>query len=87
MTQFQFDLICKLVEAGAPVLAKELCGAMSGLVQTINNLVDENEKLKAQLEEANAPEEVVLDGSEAPVVEAPIAKKTTRTTKTIKTEE
>jgi hypothetical protein len=87
MTQFQFDLICKLVEAGAPVLSKELCEAMSGLVQTLNTLVNENEKLKAQLEKANEPEEIIVDGSEAPMVEAPIAKKTTRTAKTAKTEE
>jgi hypothetical protein len=47
MTQFQFDAICKIIEAGAPALANELCGALQGLVQTCNAALDENAKLKA----------------------------------------
>jgi hypothetical protein len=50
MTQFQFDLICKLIENGAPVLANELCSALNGLVQTCNNTIAENEQLKTQIE-------------------------------------
>jgi hypothetical protein len=49
MTQFQFEMICKIIENGAPVLAKELCGALSGLVQTYNATVKENKDLKEQL--------------------------------------
>ena len=48
MTQFQFDAICKIIEAGAPALANELCGALQGLVQTCNAALEENEKLKAE---------------------------------------
>ena len=57
MTQFQFDLICTLIERGAPVLANELCGALQGLVQTCNATVEENEKLKAQISELTKDDE------------------------------
>ena len=51
MTQFQFDLICTLIERGAPVLANELCSALDNLVQTCNATIAENEQLKARIEE------------------------------------
>ena len=54
MTQFQFDLICKIIENGAPALANELCNAVSNLVQSYNKLAEENERLKADLEEPTA---------------------------------
>jgi cell division protein FtsB len=56
MTQFQFDLICKLIENGAPALANELCGALNALVQTCNNTMAENEQLKAQIADLTSKE-------------------------------
>jgi regulator of replication initiation timing len=56
MTQFQFDVICKLIEEGAPVLAKELCDALNNLVVNYNALVTENAKLKARFEEPTIEE-------------------------------
>ena len=50
MTQFQFDLICKIIESGAPVLANELCSVLNTLVQSYNLAVAENTSLKTQLE-------------------------------------
>ena len=38
MTQFEFDVIVKLIENGAPALAHELCGSLNGLVNDYNNL-------------------------------------------------
>ena len=49
MTQFQFDLICKIIESGAPALAEELCGALNNLVQNRNALAVENEQLRKEL--------------------------------------
>lgn len=54
MTQFQFDLICKIIDAGAPALATELCNSLHALVQDFNAVLAENETLKAQ---ANSTEE------------------------------
>lgn len=54
MTQFQFDLICKIIDQGAPVLAGELCGALNTLVLERNALVAENEQLKANIETLTA---------------------------------
>lgn len=61
MTQFQFDLICKLVQAGAPVLADELCGALQGLVQSLNALAEENEKLKNSQNEFTEADTINVD--------------------------
>lgn len=49
MNQFQFDLICKIIETGAPALANELIGAMRGLAEDYNRLAEENAQLKAQV--------------------------------------
>lgn len=49
MTQFQFDMICKVIEGGAPALANELCGVLNNLVQSYNIAVAENEQLKKQV--------------------------------------
>ena len=57
MTQFQFDMICKIIESGSPVLAKELCGTLAALIHSYNETVKENADLKAQLEAINAPTE------------------------------
>jgi cell shape-determining protein MreC len=54
MTQFQFDVLCKVIENGAPALANELCSAVSNLVQSYNKLAEENERLKAEPEESKA---------------------------------
>lgn len=50
MTQFQFDVICKLIDNGAPALAPELKNAILGLAQSFEAAVAENEQLKAKLE-------------------------------------
>jgi hypothetical protein len=57
MTQFQFDVICKLIDAGAPALAPELKNAILGLAQSFEAAVAENEQLKARLKESGTPEE------------------------------
>jgi hypothetical protein len=49
MTQFQFDLICKIISNGAPVLAEELCNALDFFVRDRNALAAENEQLKTQI--------------------------------------
>jgi hypothetical protein len=49
MNQTQFDLICKIIQIGAPVLAEELCGALANLAREYTALAEENESLKAQL--------------------------------------
>ena len=54
MTQFQFDLICKLVETGAPALANELITALQEMVKICNATAEENTQLKAQIEELTA---------------------------------
>ena len=56
MNQFQFDLICKIINSGAPALAEELCGSLNALVQSYNNVIAENEQLKTELEEATSTE-------------------------------
>jgi hypothetical protein len=56
MTHFQFELICKIIESGAPALANELCGALANLVQSYNTVVVENEQLKTQTTSAPAVE-------------------------------
>ena len=55
MNQFQFELICKIIENGAPALANELCGALNGLVQSYNASMTENEQLKVRLDSLTAP--------------------------------
>lgn len=57
MTQFQFDLICRIIDGGAPVLANELCGALNGLVRDFNAATAENEQLKTQVAELTKPTE------------------------------
>ena len=52
MTQFQFDVICKLIENGAPALANELCGALNDLVVDYNRMA---EQLKAAQEVIEQP--------------------------------
>lgn len=56
MTQFQFDAIVKTVEVGAPALANELNNSLNDLVVERNNLADENEKLKKELEDYKSKE-------------------------------
>ena len=61
MTQFQFDVICKIIEIGAPALANELCGALDAFVQSYNEIAKENSDLKAQLETLNSLTEEAKD--------------------------
>lgn len=58
MTQFQFDVICKLIDAGAPALASELKNAILGLAKAFETAVAENEQLKAKLTETSDDNEV-----------------------------
>lgn len=51
MNQFQFDIILKIIEQGAPVLYKDLATALNNLVVERNSLDQENKDLRAQLEE------------------------------------
>lgn len=44
MTQFQFDMICKIIESGAPALANELCNSLNDLVVDYNKL---NERIQS----------------------------------------
>lgn len=46
MTQFQFEVICSIIEKGAPALAIDLCTALNNLVNERNSLVTELDKLK-----------------------------------------
>lgn len=59
MTQFQLNVICKIISAGAPAIAEELCGALDNLVRSYNAALEENSQLKKDLEEATSthPEE------------------------------
>ena len=54
MTQFQFDMICKVIENGAPALANELCGALDSLVRDRNQLAKENAELKKDKSESDS---------------------------------
>ena len=58
MTQFQFEVICKLIDNGAPALAVELKKALVGLAQSFEEAVAENEQLKARLAETSGVKEV-----------------------------
>jgi hypothetical protein len=49
MTQFQFDVICSLIQNGAPALANELIGALSAVIKEANAVVEENAALKAEV--------------------------------------
>lgn len=50
MTQFQFDTIIRIIQSGAPALAKELCEAMVNLVEAKQNLEHKVEDLTKELE-------------------------------------
>ena len=58
MTQFQFEVICKLIDNGAPALAVELKKALVSLAQSFEEAVAENEQLKARLAETSGVKEV-----------------------------
>ena len=51
MTQANYDIICKVIQNGAPALANELIGAISNLITDANALLKERDELKAKLEE------------------------------------
>jgi hypothetical protein len=58
MTQFEFDVIVKLVENGAPALARELCGSLNDLVIEYNQMKQELAmRNKAAAEEIKADAE------------------------------
>lgn len=52
MTQFQFEMICKVIESGAPALSNELCSSLNDLVVDRNQLAKQVEDLKSQLEQS-----------------------------------
>lgn len=52
MTQFQFEMICKIVQSGAPALSNELCSSLNDLVVDRNQLAKQVEDLKSQLEQS-----------------------------------
>lgn len=63
MTQFQFDMICSILQSGAPALANELIGALSTVIKEANAVAEENAALKAELErrDANCEEPCACD--------------------------
>ena len=50
MTQQQFEIICKIIENGAPALANELCNALNNLVIDRNNLAKQLEEIQKSAE-------------------------------------
>ena len=50
MTQQEFDVILKTLELGVPTLYQWLGGALNNFVNSYNEAVQENEKLKSELE-------------------------------------
>lgn len=57
MTQFQFDMICKIIESGAPALAPELTESLNSLIVDRNGLAKDNVALKTQLDQILASQE------------------------------
>ena len=53
MTQLQFEIICEILERGAPVLARELISSLDYLVRERNALAEEVTKYKER--EQNIP--------------------------------
>ena len=51
MTQANYDIICKVIQNGAPALANELIGAISNLINDANALLTERDELKAKVAE------------------------------------
>ena len=47
MTQFQFDMICKVIQSGAPALANELCNSLNDLVVDYNKLTERIQSIQA----------------------------------------
>lgn len=74
MTQFQFDMILKIIEQGVPVLYKELATALNTLVVERNTFEKENTELKTKLESLNKGGEAKKSDDHDPVVET-VAKK------------
>lgn len=54
MTQFQFDMICTIIQNGAPALAPELIEALSNVIQEANAAAKENAALKEELAHRDA---------------------------------
>lgn len=59
MTQFQFEVICKVIESGAPALSNELCSSLNDLVVDRNQLAKQVEDLKSQLDKTNSNSKAV----------------------------
>jgi hypothetical protein len=57
MNQFQYDMICKIIQNGAPALAKELCDALQNFVGSYNSISDELQALREELKAKEVPEE------------------------------
>lgn len=68
MTQFEFDMICKIIQNGAPALASDLIGSISNLINDANALLKERDELKAELERRDS--ECSKDASETPTKKA-----------------
>lgn len=54
MNQLQFEMICKILQNGAPALANELCDALNTLVVDYNRLLGELQAMREAAEEAKA---------------------------------
>lgn len=64
MTQFQFDMICKIVQNGAPAVAEELCNALNSLVVDYNKTVEELRSIREAVAEAENSEPAAEEKSE-----------------------
>lgn len=50
MTQLEFDMICKILQNGAPAVANDLIKAITDVITAANTAITERDELKKQLE-------------------------------------
>lgn len=50
MTQIDYEIICRIIQSGAPALAMELIGALQNLINDFNAVIKERDQLKSELE-------------------------------------
>lgn len=54
MTQFEYELICKLIQSGAPALAEDLINGLANVINAANEAIRERDELKAEVERLTA---------------------------------
>lgn len=50
MTQLEFDMICKILQNGAPAVANDLIKAITDVITAANTAITERDELKKQLD-------------------------------------